>query len=53
MVSELGIFGVFLAEDEKILSNEFAGHLMRTKQTFNNEGGVSAGYAGLDSPYLK
>ncbi len=29
-----------------------AGHLVRTKRTTSNEGGVAAGYAVLDSPYL-
>lgn len=53
MVSELGIFGVFLAKGDQILTNEFAGHLLRTKQSFNDEGGVCAGYAGLDSPFLQ
>ena len=28
------------------------GHLVRTKRTDSNEGGVAAGFAVLDSPYL-
>ena len=53
MVSELGIFGVFLAKGDQILTNEFAGHLLRTKPSSINEGGVCAGYAVLDSPFLQ
>lgn len=29
-----------------------AGHLVRTKTAASNEGGVAAGFAVLDSPYL-
>lgn len=29
-----------------------AGHLVRTKRSNSNEGGVAAGFAVLDSPYL-
>ena len=53
MVSELGIFGVFLIRDEEVLMNEFAGHLVRTKPSHCDEGGVAAGFAGLNSPFLK
>ena len=51
-VSELGIYGTFLKQGESILLNEEVGHLVRTKRTDSNEGGVAAGFAVLDSPYL-
>jgi glutathione synthetase len=51
-VSELGIYGTFLRHGGDILLNEEVGHLVRTKRTDSNEGGVAAGFAVLDSPYL-
>ena len=35
-----------------MLVNEEVGHLVRTKTSSSNEGGVAAGYAVLDSPLL-
>lgn len=32
--------------------NKEAGHLLRTKISNSDEGGVAAGFAVLDSPYL-
>lgn len=51
-ISELGIFGVFLGTSSGVLLNEMGGHLLRTKQANANEGGVAAGYATVDTPYL-
>lgn len=51
-LSELGIYGTFLRKGNKILLNEEAGHLVRTKAATSSEGGVAAGYAVLDSPLL-
>lgn len=51
-ISELGIFGVFLGTSSGVLINEMGGHLLRTKQANANEGGVAAGYATVDTPYL-
>ncbi len=51
-ISELGIFGVFLGTSSGVLHNEMGGHLLRTKQANANEGGVAAGYATVDTPYL-
>lgn len=51
-LSELGIFGTFVARDGSQLLNREAGHLVRTKTATSNEGGVAAGFAVLDSPYL-
>jgi len=52
MASELGIFGVFLTTGSEVLMNKTGGHLLRTKQSYKDEGGVCAGFAGIDSPYF-
>eukprot|EP01024_Parvocaulis_polyphysoides_P041719 TRINITY_DN38292_c0_g1_i1.p1 TRINITY_DN38292_c0_g1~~TRINITY_DN38292_c0_g1_i1.p1 ORF type:complete len:387 (-),score=71.04 TRINITY_DN38292_c0_g1_i1:30-1058(-) len=52
-LSELGIYGTFVRKGEDdILLNSTAGHLIRTKASTSNEGGVAAGFAVLDSPML-
>ncbi|KAK3014133.1 hypothetical protein RJ639_007925 [Escallonia herrerae] len=51
-VSELGIYGAYLRNKEKVLANDQCGYLMRTKVSSSNEGGVAAGFAVLDSIYL-
>ncbi|XP_004135633.1 glutathione synthetase, chloroplastic [Cucumis sativus] len=51
-VSELGIFGAYLRNKDKVIVNEQSGYLMRTKVSSSNEGGVAAGFAVLDSIYL-
>ncbi|CAL4081025.1 unnamed protein product, partial [Meganyctiphanes norvegica] len=51
-VSELGIFGVCIGTAEKIVVNKFAGHMLRTKLSNVNEGGVAAGLGALDSVFL-
>jgi len=50
--SELGIFSGFVSDGLTIYLNQCNGHLLRTKLEGVNEGGVAAGYAVLDSPYL-
>lgn len=52
VVSELGIFGVIIGDDKNVLINHQVGHMLRTKIATANEGGVSAGYGALDSPFL-
>ncbi|TDG42507.1 hypothetical protein AWZ03_011056 [Drosophila navojoa] len=52
MVSELGIFGVIIGDADHIVHNYQAGHMLRTKLSTANEGGVAAGLGALDSPYL-
>lgn len=49
---ELGIYGVFLGDGQQIKVNKAAGHLLRTKVANSDEGGVAAGFAVLDTPYL-
>ncbi|XP_029635864.1 glutathione synthetase [Octopus sinensis] len=51
-VSELGIYGIIVGDEHKIHMNEQVGHLMRTKVQGVDEGGISAGFAAIDSPYL-
>jgi glutathione synthetase len=51
-ISELGIFGEILCDkDGTVLVNEEIGCMMRTKPVSNDEGGVCAGYAYVDTPY--
>ncbi|EZA60374.1 Glutathione synthetase [Ooceraea biroi] len=45
LVSELGIFGVILGDDKNIITNNQAGHMLRTKLAIDNEGGVATGLA--------
>lgn len=54
-VSELGVFGKILVKFDSpntLLANEEIGCMMRTKPHDTDEGGVNAGYAFVDSPYL-
>jgi len=51
-VSELGIYSVFVSDGTNIITNEYAGYLLRTKVSDKDDGGVSAGVAVLDSLYL-
>ncbi|KAL5995822.1 Glutathione synthetase [Asimina triloba] len=50
-ISELGIYGAYLRNKEKVIVNEQSGYLLRTKVSSSNEGGVAAGFAVLDSVY--
>ncbi|XP_021962634.1 glutathione synthetase isoform X2 [Folsomia candida] len=52
VVSELGIFGVVLGNADTILENTQVGHMLRTKISSADEGGVAAGFGALDSVYL-
>ena len=52
MLSELGIFGAIIGSKGKIVYNHQVGHMLRTKLSSANEGGVAAGLGALDSVYL-
>ncbi|XP_053402680.1 glutathione synthetase-like [Mercenaria mercenaria] len=52
VISELGIYGVYLGTAEEEFLNEEAGHVLRTKSTEDDEGGIVAGFATIDSPLL-
>ncbi|MED6169260.1 Glutathione synthetase [Stylosanthes scabra] len=51
-ISELGIYGAYLRNKDKVIMNNQSGYLMRTKISSSDEGGVAAGFAVLDSVYL-
>ena len=53
-VSELGVYSTVLSFEGQIAFSEgsSAGHLLRTKVSSSDEGGVAAGFAVLDSPLL-
>ncbi|ORZ19344.1 glutathione synthase [Absidia repens] len=52
VVSELGIYGIYLNDGENQVVNQVGGHLLRTKGIDTKEGGVAAGFAVIDSPLL-
>jgi len=52
VISELGIFGYVIGNKDKIITNKQVGHMLRTKLSHVNEGGVAAGLGALDSLYL-
>ncbi|KAI9101059.1 glutathione synthase [Phlyctochytrium arcticum] len=52
VVSELGIYGIWVSDGPVVHLNESGGHLLRTKAASSHEGGVAAGFAVLDSPLL-
>lgn len=43
---------LFCRDREKILYSEEVGHILRTKPSNENEGGIAAGIGAIDSPYL-
>eukprot|EP01069_Polyplicarium_translucidae_P005825 Polyplicarium_translucidae@DN2859_c0_g1_i3.p1 len=52
-VTELGIYGVYLASGRSVLLNRATGHILRSKDRSVDEGTVSRGSAVLDSPALE
>ncbi|KAF9145026.1 hypothetical protein BG015_012024 [Linnemannia schmuckeri] len=52
VVSELGVYGIYLHDGHKVIRNDNGGHLLRTKGVESNEGGVAAGFAVIDSLLL-
>ena len=48
-ISEIGRFGVCIADGDRLIENRDIGYLVRTKSADENEGGVCAGYACLNS----
>ncbi|KAK7258821.1 hypothetical protein RIF29_24408 [Crotalaria pallida] len=51
-ITEIGIFGAYLRNKDKIILNNQGGYLIRTKISSSDEGGVVAGFAVFDSIYL-
>ncbi|XP_012532759.1 glutathione synthetase isoform X2 [Monomorium pharaonis] len=52
VITELGIYGVIIGNNNEIMLNEQVGHILRTKSASEDEGGIVAGVGALDSPYL-
>ncbi|KAG0053408.1 hypothetical protein BGZ83_001174 [Gryganskiella cystojenkinii] len=52
VVSELGVYGIYLHDGSRVIRNDNGGHLLRTKGVESNEGGVAAGFAVIDSLLL-
>ncbi|CCH58263.1 hypothetical protein TBLA_0A04700 [Henningerozyma blattae CBS 6284] len=52
IISELGIYGCILFDDENIYTNDYSGWLLRSKFSSSNEGGVAAGFGCVDSVVL-
>ena len=52
VLSELGVYGIWVSDGPLVHLNESGGHLLRTKTSSSHEGGVAAGFAVLDSPFL-
>ncbi|XP_058806271.1 glutathione synthetase-like isoform X2 [Phymastichus coffea] len=52
LVSELGIYGVIMGNQNEIIMNTQCGHILRTKPSSVNEGGIIVGAGALDCPYL-
>mmetsp|Transcript_38786 Transcript_38786/g.56994 ORF Transcript_38786/g.56994 Transcript_38786/m.56994 type:complete len:538 (+) Transcript_38786:41-1654(+) len=50
--TELGVYGVCIANNDKILLSKPVGHLLRSKMASSKETGVAAGFGVLDSPVL-
>ncbi|KAH9268092.1 hypothetical protein BASA84_000409 [Batrachochytrium salamandrivorans] len=45
VVSELGVYGAYLSDGSTVHMNTIVGHLLRTKMSDSDEGGVAAGFA--------
>lgn len=52
VVSELGVYGVHVSRSGQVVENYMAGTLLRSKAASEDDGGVAAGVAVLDSPVL-
>ena len=56
-MSEFGFYSIVYTKNlgegrQETLENKVFGHLMRTKASHFNEGGVNAGFAVIDQPLL-
>ena len=52
VVSEFSVYGVILSDEEKYYLNKSVGFLVRSKEASQNEGGIMAGVAAIDIPFL-
>jgi hypothetical protein len=51
-IAELGTYSTSIANGDKLVHNEYVGHLLRSKMANSKETGVAAGFGVIDSPYL-
>lgn len=52
LVTEIGIYGVIIGDEQNVIVNKQVGHMLRTKSSTSDEGGVAAGIGALDCPFL-
>ena len=52
VVSEFSVYGVILSDESKYYLNKSVGFLVRSKEASQNEGGIMAGVAAVDIPFL-
>ena len=52
VVSEFSVYGVILSDNSKYYLNKSVGFLVRSKEASQNEGGIMAGVAAVDIPFL-
>lgn len=52
IVSELGIYGAIMGTSDQVVFNSESGHVLRSKKSGVNEGGIAAGFGAVDSPIL-
>ncbi|XP_049920964.1 glutathione synthetase-like [Epinephelus moara] len=50
--SEIGVYGAYVRHEGEMVLNEAAGHILRTKSTKHNDGGIYSGVTVLDSPFV-
>lgn len=51
-INSIRIILFYSRDDNEIMLNEQVGHILRTKASNEDEGGIVAGIGALDSPYL-
>lgn len=52
MINSINIIFYCSRDSNEIMLNEQVGHILRTKSSSEDEGGIVAGVGALDSPYL-
>ncbi|XP_027352819.1 glutathione synthetase, chloroplastic-like [Abrus precatorius] len=52
VISEVGIFGTYLRNKDKVIINKESGYMVRTKISSSDEGGVLPGFGVVDTVYL-
>lgn len=52
IISELGIFGAVLGDNQNLMFNREAGFVLRSKLPSSDEVGIAAGFGILDTPLL-